>query len=346
LNRIITFSFLALSASLLLSCKNTEAELFAFDVNLEETSSIIDKDNGTIEVTFPDHIRTANKLSTDFIISEGADAYVNNSLQISGVSENNYEAPFNFTIISEDELLETSWHVRSVNNDYTETWGMGGFLHKELSHDKPYEWYIDQSQTGYFSDYNCAPSCVIMASYWQDSDCSYTVEDARHKYHPSGGGWYTFDIEDCLNEFNTEHQIISLSDFRSETLQILLDYLDDGNIILLAIDVHYLEDSFDPEIRINKYYETIQLGTGHCILIKGYKEVDGISYFEVYDPIGYEFKYTDGSFKGKDRYYLSDDVYTAAFASWNFAFVILGPKSKKSSERSVNIDEIPNILVL
>lgn len=331
---------------ILLSCKNTEADLYSYEVRMEESNTIIDQENGTIEVTFPDHIRSADHLCADFSLSDGAEAYVSNDLQISGISENNYQAPFNFTVVSEDELVRVPWQVRSVNNDYTETWGMGGFLSRELSLNKPYEWYIDQSRTGTHSDYNCAPSCVVMAAHWQDADCPYTVEDARGLYRSSGGGWLTYDIDKCLTDLDTEHQVISLSDYRDESVQILVDHLEDGNIILVAIDVHYLEDSFEPEIRINKYYETIQLGTGHCIVLKGYKVVDGITYFEVYDPIGYEYRYSDGSFMGKDRYYTSDDIYTAAFASWNYAFVIQKANNKISSERSVKISEIPHILVL
>lgn len=346
MNRIITFSIIAVTASMLFSCKNTEAELYDYEVCLQETSTVIDQENQTITVCFPDHIKTADNLCADFTVSEGADAFVRHTLQISGISKNNYEAPFELTIVSEDGLVHVPWNVKPVNNDYTEAWGMGGFLHRELSLNRPYEWYIDQSRTGTHSDYNCAPSCVVMAAHWRDADCTYTVEDARGLCRPSGGGWLTYDIDKCLTAFKTEHLVISLSDYRDETLQILMDHLDDGNIILLAIDVHYLENSFEPGIRINKYYETIQLGTGHCIVLKGYKEVDGITYFEVYDPIGYEYKYSDGSFKGKDRYYLSDDIYTAAFAAWNYAFVIKRWNNKISSERSVKISDIPHILVL
>lgn len=346
MNRIIAFSLILFAASLLLSCKNTEAELYSYEVCMEETSTIIDHQNETIEVVFPDHIKKADQVAADFILSDGADAFVNNTLQISGESKNNYQAPFTMTIVSEDGLVSVPWKVHSRNNDYTITWGMGGFLQEELSLDRPYEWYIDQSQTGWLSDYNCAPSCVVMAATWQDSSCTHTVEEARSMHRPSGGGWLTYDIGECLTEFNTEHLVISLSDYRSETLEILMDHLQNGNIILVAIDIYYLDYSPEPGLRINKYYETTQLGTGHCIILKGYVKVDGVTYFEVYDPIGYDFRYSDGSFKGKDRYYLSDDVYSAAFAAWNYAFVIQKPNNRISSARAVKITDTPNILVL
>ena len=131
-----------------------------------------------------------------------------------------------------------------------------------------------------------------------------------------------------------------------ETTQTLLDQIDNGNIILLAIDVHYLTKAVDSTNRVGKYYNAIQLGTGHCIVVKGYKHVDGKIYFETHDPIGFDYKYSDGSFKGKDRYYHSDDIYTAVFASWNYAFVVMGPGSKKTVTRSVKASEISNILIL
>lgn len=346
MKRNIALLFIPLAAGLLLSCKNTEAELYSYEVCLAETSTIINQENETIEVLFPENIMTADQVCANFTLSEGADAFVNNTLQISGVSKNNFEAPYTLTIVSEDGLVHVPWEVQPVNNDFTRSWGMGGFLSKTRSTDRPYEWYIDQSQTGWLSDYNCAPSCVVMAARWQDPECSHTVEEARSHYRPSGGGWLTYDIDECLTEFSTEHLVISLSEFRSETLQILMDHLEDGNIILVAIDVYYLDYSPEPGIRVNKYYETTRLGTGHCIVLKGYMEVDGVTYFEVYDPIGYDYKYSDGSFKGKDRYYLSDDVYSAAFAAWNYAFVIQKPNNKISSARAVKITDTPNILVL
>jgi len=344
--RIIHFSLIVLTFSLLLSCRNSEADLLCYDVCMEGSESFIDLENSTIEISFPDNVRSAPDLCADFCLSEGAKAYVGDNLQQTGISKNNYEKPFEFRVVSEDKEQSKLWQVKSMNNDYTKTWGLGGFLQEEVSNNRTYDWYIDQSQTGYFSDYNCAPSCVVMASHWQDINSPYTVEDARSLYRPSGGGWFTQDIVDCLTDFSMRHKVITLSDYRDESVEVLMDNLEEGNIVLMAIDVHYLDDNFEPDVRINKYYQTIKLGTGHCIVIKGYKKVDGKIFFEVYDPIGYDFKYSDGSYKGKDRYYSSDDIYTAAFASWNFAFVILGPYSSKAFGKAVDVKDIPSILIL
>lgn len=345
MQRFKTILYLSATLVFVVSCKNTEADLLCYEVHMEGVETSILHESGTVEVTFPDHVRSAQDLSATYCISEGAEAYINNLKQKDGNS-NNYEEPFEFTIISQDKLTTSTWNIVSYNNDFTKQWGLGGFLKRECSNDRTYDWYIDQSQTGRFSDYNCAPSCVVMASHWQDPYCTLTVEDARALYHPSGGGWFTSDITRCLDDFDTEHSVMALSDYRDSTVNTLIENLEEGNIILMAIDVHYLEEAVNPEERVDKYYETIKLGTGHCIVLKGYKEVDGQVFFEVYDPIGYDYVYGDGSYKGKNRYYKSDDIYTAAFASWNYAFVVLGRNNMKKSHESVNIEEIPDILVL
>ncbi len=341
----VCFLFLGF-AGLIVSCENTEADLLSYEVPQQALATTIDHESMSIEVLFPNNIKSAKDLCSDFQLSDGADAFVDNIIQISGESKNNYEIPFALTVVSEDEILSKTWQINSLNNDYTLEWGLGGFIQKELSLNRSYEWYIDQAQTGIYSDWNCAPSCVVMASRWQKNDFIYTVEDARQMFHPSGGGWYTEDIDSCLTNFNIEHDIIALSDYREETTQILLDQINNGNLILLAIDVHYLSVTYVATDRVDKYYSTIKLGTGHCVVVKGYKQVDGIVYFEVYDPIGYDYKYSDGSFKGKNRYYSSNNIYTAAFATWNYAFVIGGQNGKKTFRRTVKASEIPNIQIL
>lgn len=344
-NMYIWLVILACSASVI-SCKNTEAELFEYQVMQEGADVVLNQENLSIEVWFESQAIPAEGISAEFLLSDGADAFVNNTLQISGVSKNNYGVPFAFTIISEDELASKTWQVRSSNNDFTSEWGLGGFIQKEVSLDRPYDWYIDQGQTGFHSDWNCAPSSVVMASRWCERDFPHSVEDARAMYNSTGGGWYTEDIDNCLTDFGIDHSIFPLSDYREETTQLLIEEIENGNIILLAIDVHYLDTNYDPLKRVGKYYHTIKLGTGHCIVVKGFKKVDGKVFFEVYDPIGYDYTYNDGTFKGRDRYYSADNLYTAAFATWNYAFVIMGPNGRKSNKPNVKAAEIPNILIL
>lgn len=346
MNQLKIYILILVFSLVIISCKNTEAELYDFNVPEKSNSTLIDQESLRIEVSFPDSIKSAENFCTTFKLSDGAEAYVDNVEQTSGISENNYEKPFEFTVISEDEMISKTWFVRSFNNEYSEAWGLGGFISEEVSQKRSYEWYIDQAQTGIDSDWNCAPSCVIMASRWQINGFSQSVEDARQKYHPEGGGWFTNDIDDCLTDYKVVHSITELSEYRDKTTELLVDKIKYGNIILLAIDVHYLSQTYESELHVGKYYKTIQLGTGHCIVLKGYKIVDGKVFFEVYDPIGYDYTYSDGSFMGKNRYYCSDDIYTAAFASWNYAFVIWGPHGKKNSFRNVNINEIPNVKIL
>jgi hypothetical protein len=331
----------------LVSCENTEAVLIDFVVTAHNPTIDIDQTSNTIHVDFPDDVRSAQDLIADFILSEGAVAFVGSDIQLSGVTGNNYEEPFSFHVQSEDGKTSKIWTVNSSNNGYTNNWGMGGFISKDVSHNRAYPWYINQAETGTFSNVNCAPSSVVMSSHWAKENFSHSVEDARSMYHPTGGGWYTEDIDNCLDDFYIHHLIMELATSKEETSELIQAQLDKGNILMLCVDVHYLRLCENDSVRVDKYYETIQLGVGHCIVLKGYKIVDGHIFFEVYDPAGYNWKYNDGQSKGQDRYYRGDDIFTATFGRWNYAFVIAGPGNiLKGTSNSMRASEIPNALIL
>ncbi|MFZ5941117.1 MAG: hypothetical protein ACOYXB_11145 [Bacteroidota bacterium] len=330
----------------LFSCKNHEAALLSFSLPGQEALIEINSDSLTVGVKFPDQTVSASDLCVEFLLSEGARAYVNQVAQISGVSRNDFETPFTFTVISENDDFETEWKISSSNNDYSLSWGLGGFIKEERALNRPYEWYIDQSLTGAYGDWNCAPSCIAMAMHWQDENFSATVEDLRTMMGLYHRGWYLSEIDSCLERLGAMHEILELSDYRKETTGMLLDELKRGNLLLMAIDIYYLRENENPQERTGRYYDVIELGTGHCILLKGYKTVDGKVYFEAYDPIGYDYTYDNGSYKGKDRYYSSDEIYTAAFASWKCAFVIPGSPIKEDLRKRIRQQEFPDFLIL
>lgn len=318
-----------------------------YAVNSPEVEVKIDYSRQTIYVDFPENYKIADNLVAEYSLSEGAKAYVGGVLQESGVSQNSYEKSFNFKVLSEDEKVKSIWSVQPSNNGYTAKWGMGGFLKQEVSLNRNYDWYINQAETGIFSDVNCAPTSVVMVARWLDKDFPHSVEDAREMYNPEGGGWYTQDIQNCLLDYEIDHTVIDLATSTEETTGIIQVQLDEGNILMVCIDIHYLRLCENDSVRVDKYYETIALGTGHCIVVKGYKLVNGAVFFEIYDPAGYNFRYNDGQSKGKDRYYRGDDVFTATFGSWNHAFVIAGSgKSFTGKQRLLKSAGIPNILIL
>jgi len=219
--------------------------------------------------------------------------------------------------------------------EYTEIrkWGLGRDLEAEQSNNVDYEWYMDQMNTGVHSYVNCGPTSVTMALKWFDEEFSGTPEDARNTYVSSGGWWYTSDIINYLNLYSANNYTIYLSD-----LDLLMDELDNGNILILCLDMFYIRSSTVDEWHIDKFYATNSEGWGHFIVIKGYKIVDGNILYEAYDPYCFGVSYPDQTLKGKDRYYRSEDLDIATNIWWDNAIVI-----SKSTDKSTNAVDINKI---
>ena len=111
--------------------------------------------------------------------------------------------------------------------------------------------------------------------------------------------------------------------------------------MILCLDMYYIRDGTNSEWRMDKFYTTGSTGWGHFIVVKGYRQVDGELYFEVYDPYGFGRTYNDG--KGKDRYYRSEDIYEATSIWWNYTIVVSEKGDKSSAEKSLDPSEIPHM---
>jgi len=215
-------------------------------------------------------------------------------------------------------------------------WGLGKKLTAEHSNNVKYNWYIDQKNTGRYSDENCGPTCATMVIKWSNQSFSKTTEDARNKYLAGGGWWYTDNITDYLSDNNTENYIASLN----EPIQ-LINQLKMGNIAILCLDMYYVRYEEKREWHIDKFYNTKSEGWGHFIVVKGYKIVDEIVWLEVYDPNSWNVRYGDGSLKGCDRYYRSEDIMKATNVWWKYMIVI-----KNSKARAIRTGEIdPSTIV-
>lgn len=195
-----------------------------------------------------------------------------------------------------------------------EKWGLGINKTKHVSLNRDYDWYIDQSYTGYASSNNCGPSCAVMAARWSYKDFPKSVEEARDTAPNDGGWWFISNIYDFLsnNEIPCQvNQNISESD--------ALSYLDNGKILIVCINTKDITFNFESEQRTGKYYNR---DTGHFIVLKGYMIVDGKTYFEVYDPLHSDGTYFDGTPKGKDRYYLTSEIVYSSLNWWPEYIVI------------------------
>jgi hypothetical protein len=195
------------------------------------------------------------------------------------------------------------------------SWGLGTYQTEYVANNKPYNWYIDQGNTGSDANNNCGPSCTVMALKWLRSNYQGTVEDARKVIPAKGGWWYTSDIENYLKYNN----VTTYSVQKGVNETSLKNQIRQGNIVILCINAGLLPYNSNSEQRVGRFYT---YDSGHFIIIKGYRVVDGNTYFEAYDPNSWNATYSDGQLKGKDRYYLSRNLVNAASSWWDYAIVI------------------------
>ena len=187
-------------------------------------------------------------------------------------------------------------------------YGLGKNLIAERSNDVDYEWYINQSATGEYSEINCGPTCITMACKWANPNFTKTVEEARNDYlHLSTKGWSWFLMDNYLINNKIDYERDTLSD------EIFLkSVIDNGNICIVGLDMYYIRETYtNIEWRIDRFYDA-PMYSGHFIIVKGYKIVDDITWFEVYDPNSGWQTYIDGTFCGKDRYYRGAEIINAA----------------------------------
>lgn len=320
-----------------------EADILHYEIIGQKTDVEISTSGNRISITFPDSVRSAKNLSAGFLLSDGAVATVNGKPQVSEQTRNNYELPFSYIVQSEDKSKLNEWKVISINDPQTYSWGLGRFLKVGHSNNRDYEWYLDQGSTGAHSSNNCGPTSTTMAAKWSKPSFSRTPVDARRAYRPTGGWWYTSDVDNYLNDNGIPHFITNLYETETVTQQALTYQLDMGNIVILCLDMYYIRSEVYPMQRIDKFYSANSVGWGHFIVVKGYRIVDDQLYFEVYDPYCFAKKYSDGTLKGQNRYYRLNDIFEATSKWWNYSIVITKTGTAKSETRGLDPASIPNM---
>jgi hypothetical protein len=219
------------------------------------------------------------------------------------------------------------WHDWSCLPDSViQVWGLG-YDEKYYYHtDRNYDWYIDQADTGVHADNNCGPTTVTMAAKWNNRSFSRTAEDARNMYRPSGGWWYTDDIINYLNYYHIQNET---SWFYGE--EQIAGLVDDGYIVILCLDMSYIERNYSPEQRTGRFYS---YDSGHFLIVKGARKIDDQLYFEVYDPNNWHMTYSDGSEKGKNRYYRAEELSMAVWYWWEYLIIVYPESYYGISERA------------
>jgi hypothetical protein len=196
------------------------------------------------------------------------------------------------------------------NLDTLKSWGIKGYVHSWFSNNRDYEWYIDQMNTGSYSNNNCGPAVATMAVDWANKDLHNTADEARKRYPVNGGWWTTDNVQNYLNDYSTPYNI----DFILGVKEEIKDVIDKGEIGILCINATYLNYGSYSE-REGLYYSP---SYGHFVLVKGYIETDNTFYVEIYDPYSNNSKNADGSLKGKDRYYDIKYLENAIRNRWNY----------------------------
>lgn len=210
------------------------------------------------------------------------------------------------------------------------SWGLGSTVIEYHKNDRNYEWYIDQIKTGTHGYINCGPASVTMALKWINKSFNKTSADARATYRPTGGWWFTSDIINYLKLHKAYHDVMEVSTDFTQFRNLLID----GHLLILCLNMKDIPHNPAPKEHTHSFYKSV---TGHFIIIKGYMVIDNKIYFEAYDPFSINRFYPESDQKwpkGKDRYYLWEDLQKAIKSWWNYAIIVKDKKYGDSKSLS------------
>lgn len=294
---------------------------FEFGINGALYPAIKDEHTKSLEIIIP---QDSNKAALSAYFSGSGQAGLLNNLPISNQKQTgNFTGPVQLTVKANDGAPGTNWtiHVKSES----EALGLGSVINESKSLNKNYDFYYDQGNTGTFSGVNCGPAVATMAAKWANENFSKTVVEARAAFKPKGGGWETSDVLDYLNDAGANTQLTSLINFNKN----IKNAIDKNYLVILCLDMFFVKYNGNAKQQTDKFYQSVKEGTGHYILVKGYKVVDGKLYLEVYDPSSNGAKNTlTGQLKGQNRYYSADQIKTATEKWWNYAIVVADKGNK------------------
>ncbi len=201
-------------------------------------------------------------------------------------------------------------------------WGLGSTQTAYAHADRPFDWYIDQADTGACANNNCGPASVTMAIKWYKPTFSQTAADARNACFRDGGWWYTSDILNYLRL----HSVPNTTSAFTGTNQ-LMAVLSQGNLVILCLNTAYLMPSSASECRAGRFYS---FASGHFLVVKGWRKVSNNLFFEVYDPNNWHATYADQTPKGRNRHLPAAELANAIANWWNYLIVIPPPSGGAS----------------
>ena len=200
--------------------------------------------------------------------------------------------------------------------------------HEEIPDNTPqarnYDWYVDQIGTGDAELNNCGPASAVMAAYWSDAGFSKTVKDARAFSPRSNGWWYYSDIAGFLRANG-----IPVTWRNSISAQSIRNHLDNGEIVIVCIEMRSISYDSGIESQIGKPFDA---NGGHFFIVKGYANVNGVEYFEVYDPFSIGVVSQNWEPVGKNRLYRASEV-VSGVRNWEYG-IYLTVSGKASGHRT------------
>jgi hypothetical protein len=199
-------------------------------------------------------------------------------------------------------------------------YGLGKNVSYKHSNNVNYDWYYDQYNTSLdYYNVDCGPTSVTMAAKWANENFNRTVTDVSNNFI-GGKQWNSYDMISFLNQNSINNYTINLNQIDSLQRQINL-----GNIAILNVLMGGIRNEENDKWHIDKFNN---LNGDHYIIVKGYKIVDNLVYYEVYDPQSLGMCYDNDTLKGINRYYRGYDLNNAVNGNWPYAIIVSKSQSK------------------
>lgn len=179
--------------------------------------------------------------------------------------------------------------------------GLGKTETESISNDKSYDWYINQYDTGKYSNVNSGPAAIAMAIKWTASSSNTSTADIRDTYKNGGAAWSISAISSYLKNSNIKYN--SCDNVSEDSLK---KEIKNGNILIVNLNPQYINYNSSSDSKIGRFH--VVEGNTYTVVIKGYKVIDSKTYFEIYDSFNSNQNNSDASPKGKNNYYPAIEV--------------------------------------
>ena len=312
-----------------------EQGLVNFSINGELQAAMIDTVANTITIAVPDSMNQ-HSLTTNISLAKGVSGKLNNSTAGTGLTYD-FTQPVTLTLSAPNSRRPLTFAI-TVENE-TQFIGLSGTIIAQKSLNKTYNFYFDQFDGSKYQAINCGPTVTTMAIKWADSAFAKTPAYARSVVEPRGGWWYTGDVQNYLNENGISNTIDTLENIDS----LVKSNIDNNNLVIVCLDMYYVPQNLIAYQHTQKFYVAGTVGWGHFLLVKGYKQLSTGFYLEIYDPYSDGVHYPgfdNAQIKGRDRYYLDDNIRLSAQIWWPYVITLTQKGKKVGNSGNLQLNSI------